>query len=132
MSEAAEEAPASSSGAYWRIFFGGAGWALLGHLLAAVLVPGVIWWMGGYSDVDLEAGGRFGINLVSLAVFAVAHLVFGIIVFLPVGSPRQPFIAGLLIGWTAGWLVNLVAALLCSAVWLPPVVQFLTCVPIRG
>lgn len=132
MSEVAGDAPASSNRAFWSVFFGGAGSALLGHLLVAALVPGVIWWLGGYSDVDLEAGGRFGINLVSLAVFVVAHLVLLAIVFLPVGSPRQPFIAGLLIGWTAGWLVNVVAALLCSAVWLPPVVQFLTCVPIRG
>ena len=96
--------------------------ALAGHLVVVAAVQLVMWRMGAYRDVDLEAGGRFGVNLLAFLVYATGHtilLVAGILA--PIRDRR--FDRGLRAGWVGGWAVTVVAWFAHAAVWLPPVLQ---------
>ncbi|MEU0082267.1 hypothetical protein ACGFKZ_19390 [Micromonospora tulbaghiae] len=104
----------------------GVGAALLGHAVVAAAVPIVIWWMGGYSDVDLEAGGRFAVNFEAVRTFVLAHAALGLTILvasLSLAFFRRQLSLGLLIGWAGGWLLNVVALRLDMAVWWPPLLQ---------
>ncbi|MGC4892964.1 hypothetical protein [Micromonospora sp. DT31] len=104
----------------------GVGTALLGHAVVAAAAPVVIWQMGGYSDVDLEAGGRFAVNFEALRTFVLAHAALGLVILVAsVGLAffRRWLSLGLLVGWTGGWLLNAVAVRLDMAPWWPPLLQ---------
>jgi len=126
MSEALGSASGRSTRAGRGLVFGGLGAALLGHVLAAVAVPFVVWRMGGYSNIDLEAGGRFAVNFEALRTFIFAHTVLGLAIL--VASAffaffRRRLSLGLLIGWAGGWVLNVTALFLGMAVWWPPLLQ---------
>lgn len=126
MSETAGSAAGSSTRAGRGSVFGGVSAALLGHLLVAAATPFVIWRMGGYSNIDLEAGGRFAVNFEALRTFISAHVVLGLAIL--VASAFSAFFqrrlsVGLLIGWVGGWLLNVTALFLGMAVWWPPLLQ---------
>ncbi|MGY0003992.1 hypothetical protein [Micromonospora sp. I033] len=82
--------------------------------------------MGGYSDIDLEAGGRFAVNFEALRTFILAHAVLGLAILVAAAFAafvRWRLSVGLLIGWAGGWLLNVTALFLGIAVWWPPLLQ---------
>ncbi|NYF56156.1 hypothetical protein [Micromonospora purpureochromogenes] len=82
--------------------------------------------MGGYSNIDLEAGGRFAVNFEALRTFISAHAILGLAIL--VASAISAFFQrrlslGLLIGWAGGWLLNVTALFFGMATWWPPLLQ---------
>ncbi|WP_349880785.1 hypothetical protein ABIH81_14585 [Micromonospora sp. HUAS YX12] len=125
VSEATVDAPRRSTRSS-GLLAAGVGTALLGHALVAAAVPFVIWRMGGYSDVDLEAGGRFAVNFEAVRTFVLAHAALGLTILvasLGLAFFRRWLSLGLLVGWAGGWLLNAVAVRLDMAVWWPPLLQ---------
>lgn len=100
----------------WQPVLAGIGLAVLGHLLAVAAMGVAARLTGGArgSDVDLDAGGRFGVVYAMLCTYAVVQTFLLAGVLIPYGGPRLK--AGLLAGWGGG-LVLIVGVV---ASWFVP------------
>ncbi|RKN22112.1 hypothetical protein D7147_05165 [Micromonospora musae] len=91
-----------------RLVLAGIGLAVLGHLLALVAVVGAARSAGGGrgSDVDLEAGGRFGVAYAVLCTYLGTQTVLlaGVVIASAYGGQRLK--VGLIAGWGGGLVLT--------------------------
>ncbi|MET7748778.1 hypothetical protein [Micromonospora sp. NPDC005367] len=102
----------------WQPVLAGIGLAGLGHLLAIAAMGVAARLAGGArgSDVDLDAGGRFGVVYAMLCTYAVMQtfLLAGVLLLSAYGGQR------LKVGLFAGWGGGLVLIVGVVASWFVP------------